>query len=457
MKRSLWCSVLGGVLGWSGSAWGQGFAVDRASPPASSPSSPAVASPSSRPAPLPASAAVSTSGFQPASASASPPSGVVPAGGIPPQANAPRPWPGSNAELDVMIPSALDRHPWALKPEHGPYVICVRSYSRPAWVQDGPTALSLAEALAQEIRNTHKTPAYLFEYVSEEKKAEFARREAARREQEPFLRLISEQRARAQAQGYEFLEPENGKYTYRYKTVRYNDQFAVIIAGFRTDADARKALEIVRKWEPPRNVSLMDLGMIVPGGNDGKGASAPAERGYINPYKQAFVCPNPTIPRQSAPQSSGLDAFTIKLNEGRPYNLLKVSKPWTLAVKQFSAPAALTGADGDASAARLPTNGADVLNAGAEMAEQLATFLRSMKDQHGQPRGEEAYVLHTRTGSLVTVGQFDSPDDPLLLQTLRRLNAMNFTMSDRRDTPGRPLGPQDKLFSDNIVPIPVPR
>ena len=38
------------------------------------------------------------------------------------------------------------------------------------------------------------------------------------------------------------------------------------------------------------------------------------------------------------------------------------------------------------------------------MAEQLAAMLRGMKDRTGRALGEEAFVLHTRKGSLVTVG-----------------------------------------------------
>lgn len=408
----------------------------------------------------PMTSVATASGFQPAglpvgTQAVSPAGGVprMPAGGVPQQMPA-------RAELDVMVPSALANHPLALKPEHGPFVICVRSYSKPAWVENGPSALALAEGLANEIRTTQRTPAYVFEHVSEEKKAEFARREAAKREQEPFLRQISELRARAQAQGNEFLEPENGKYTYRFKTVRYNDQFAVIIAGFRTDEDARKALEIVRKWEAPKNVHLLDMGTIHKTTNDKtKGeTNQMAQQGYMNPYQQAFVCPNPTVARTATAETSGIDSFTKKLNEDRPYNLLKAKKPWTLAVKQFSAPGSITGAVADKkNLASTSSSGAEVLSAGAEMAEQLARSLRGMRDRTGQARGEEAFVLHTRTGSLVTVGQFDGPDDPMLLETLRRLNAMNFTVSEQQNGVGRPLGPQDKLFSDNILPIPIPR
>jgi hypothetical protein len=55
----------------------------------------------------------------------------------------------------------------------------------------------------------------------------------------------------------------------------------------------------------------------------------------------------------------------------------------------------------------------EMLNASALQAEEVARVLREMKF--------EAYVLHTRTGSVVSVGAFDQPDDGRLLQLQRQL------------------------------------
>src|SRR5437764_529407 len=83
----------------------------------------------------------------------------------------PRPQPPPAVET----PSALGpNHPWAVRPEHGNYLIHVKSYSRPHRPDPndpGKSAKELAEALADEIRKTHGVNVYLFEYISEEKKA----------------------------------------------------------------------------------------------------------------------------------------------------------------------------------------------------------------------------------------------------------------------------------------------
>ena len=45
----------------------------------------------------------------------------------------------------------------------------------------------------------------------------------------------------------------------------------------------------------------------------------------------------------------------------------------------------------------------------------------AVNGQTGAPLNLEAFVLHTRSASLVTVGQFDGPDDPALHATKRIL------------------------------------
>ena len=99
------------------------------------------------------------------------------------------------------------------------------------------------------------------------------------------------------------------------------------------------------------------------------------------------------------------------------------------------------------------SSGADALRAGAEQDEMLAKALR---DSRMKPCPFEAFVLHTRTGSIVTVGQFDGPTDPALLEARRVLLGLTFnTSKDERGTAMMPMS--QKLLGDTIVPIPVPR
>jgi hypothetical protein len=68
------------------------------------------------------------------------------------------------------------------------------------------------------------------------------------------------------------------------------------------------------------------------------------------------------------------------------------------------------------------------------------------------PRPIESYVLHIRNGSIVTVGTFDSPEDPALAEMQRLLQWTEFRI-EYKD--GRP--PETKRLFDNVYPIGIPR
>ena len=248
--------------------------------------------------------------------------------------------PPVNVEIKTAIPA---NHEWLLKPEHGAYFISVKSFARPPRPtpeDQGPSALAMAEALAGEIRDLYRVQAFLYEHVSDERKAEMAAIAAARARSQQYVAQWDKLREQAQLKGMEFLEPDR---KIRYRTVKYKDQIAVLVGGFKSDEDARKALDTVRKWPAPkskvkdhngRDVLLMDMGTIFRPGPNGKQL---LQESPINPFPTATVVPNPTIVRPKETWASGVDPVILKLNEGRPYNLLKASKNWTLGVKSFCA------------------------------------------------------------------------------------------------------------------------
>jgi hypothetical protein len=137
---------------------------------------------------------------------------------------------------------------------------------------------------------------------------------------------------------------------------------------------------------------------------------------YVNPFVTAFVVHNPTVPMEQ-PDRSKPDPALQALNAGRPYNLFRCGKPWTLVVKDFPGSAALQprSSAGSSFLASLGigSKAEDVLDAGAKQAEELARVLREMK--------LDAYVLHMPKVSLVTVGAYDGLHDPRLEQMQRQL------------------------------------
>ena len=437
----------------------------------------------------PASTAPVVGGFQPLTPPVSPaaPGGSLytptysspPAGGayVPP-ADAPRaptygtPAPGAAPSLSALpinieLPTALSKdHPWALKPEHGAYFIMVKSYVRPAkdsktaeaegdkWV----SAREMGEALAHDIRETYRVGAYLYEYISEERKAELRAeliaREKARTEYVAQIRALEE---KARLQGLDVLKPDN---KLRMRKHDHRDQIGVLVGGFRSEEDAKKALLTLKKWPAPKNTALLDKGILhIRKVNDADTRQEFSGADYMNPYETAFVVPNPASAKATQPVvHQGLDPFVVKLNDGRPYSLLKATKGWTLAVKSFTAPVEMTDKGPDISLARkfgFNSKGADVLAAGAEQAEAMAKALRAMKGPKGEALNLDAFVLHTRHASLVTVGQFDAPDDPALLSVKRMLAGMQAKVSEDQ-TGLRPVMNAQSLF-DTLLPIPIPR
>jgi hypothetical protein len=387
----------------------------------------------------------------------------MPAGGLNPAAagsypslssvTSPPPQP-PKIEVEGVLKSD---HPWVLKAEHGPWFICVKSYSRPhipTPEDNGPSALALAETLAREIREQHRVQAFLFEYISDERKAEAAAIAAEREKGRVFLQQLEDRKKQSELQGMEFID--DTRHTIHFKTVNYRDQVAVLVGGFQSEEDARKAVEKMHGWEPPKEKILMDGAVVGRPAGDGK---ALIEKGYLNPYKSVTVVPNPLVPRPKTTQavSSHLDPFLVKLNEGRPYNLLKATKSWTLAVKAFNAPVEIVGKDTDTSNMRQSNKkGGNALLAGEVQAEKMAEMLREMKGPDGKSLGLEAFVFHTYHSSIVTIGQFDSANDPGMVQVQNLLSSIKINVSE--DKQGiKPVMNAPSLFESRFAPMAIPK
>src|SRR5262245_51014093 len=116
---------------------------------------------------------------------------------------------------------------FAVTPEVGPWMILVASYR-------GEDARSNADYMCRELRSNYKVAAYMFNRADEERRVE-AERVAQIREQH---------KRRLRDAGL----PEDTKLPI--KTVRIEDQYAVLVGGFKDDVAARKALDEIRKLKP---------------------------------------------------------------------------------------------------------------------------------------------------------------------------------------------------------------
>ncbi len=364
--------------------------------------------------------------------------------------------PGAPPTRPAAPQAAYLTHPLGVKPEHGAYMICVKSYT-------GPQSQKLAEALAEYVRTTHHAAAYLFEYGGEQRAVEEARLARARVEQTaanaPFLRTQEDEKRKAEAEGRAFLDqPPKIKLS----KVTLPEQWAVLVGGFPTDEAARRALDVVRKWPPPAE-QFMDQQFSV--GTDQSAGT------YINPFATAMAVPSPAAKKHTGPPP--VDPALIKLNSEEPLSLLKTTKAVTLLVKPFGVRTKARSKDEepgvfDRLLGRTGDDPGALLEATAKQARELATALRTpgmhkaaqeaannIAKAAGQPPFKvpplTAYVLHTRTGSLVTVGEFTSEDDPDLIAAGRILQYMEFEI---KYPDGRT---ERKRMFDNVIPMPIPR
>ena len=280
-------------------------------------------------------------------------------------------------------------------------------------------------------------------------------REQMKKQYEPFLQLQKEMKAKAAAQGTEFIETP---IPYQLPKISYSTQYAVLVGGFKDMDLARKALDVVRKWSPPKNQQLMDQAVIAQQIDRGtERVNVNREEAYINPYANAIVVPNPAIRSTNSGQQA-VDPLLVMFNSEEPLSLLKTRKKYTLMVKGFTIPTTVQPKDVEGSVLGRLFGGDEaqrVLDATAKQARSLAVSLR---DPEMKPYPYESYVLHMRTGSIVTVGQYDSIDDPQMVETLRVLIGMTFQVHEKdpkTGKAGRVL--ETRRMFDAVLPMAVPR
>jgi hypothetical protein len=323
-------------------------------------------------------------------------------------ANAPAAAPGAQ-EADIT-------REYAVTPQAGTWMICAASYT-------GPNAPTLARQLTEEIRNKHRTPAYIFNLAEDQR----------RKLQEDY------ERAWQAVAGQDVPRP-------RRRYVRIEEQCAVLIGGPGagwSDIDAASSyLKKVRKWDLPElrlpnGIPAYDMKLEATRSRDKNGKMEIKEQVPVNPFHTSFVARNPTLPPAPKEQAK-FDPFWKKLNAHEEYSLLKCPQPWTLAVKEYiGATAVREQTESSSFLDKIGLGGnklGEGLSAAGQQAHYLAEFLQKL--------GFKAYVLHTRTSSIVTVGAFASREDPEMERTQERLARFSFKRADTGAPAGLDLFPR---------------
>lgn len=290
-------------------------------------------------------------------------------------------------------------HPYNIVPNAGPWAICVMSYA-------GEKAFFLAEKFVTELRRDYKLPAYFFNRSDVERKKEEVREEEMRKKRWALYADLARQMGQADPSA---VAP---KTVHVKKPLRMEDQFAVLIGGYREMDTARRSLNYVRRLKPPSE-ELMNQAFVAGPANGG----AEVRTSFVNPFVSAFVVPNPTAPKQQPEEidERELGASLKELNADESFSLLKCPGDWTLVVKVYRAPTIILSQGQDRRLFDRGSRGAELLQASARQAHQLAEVLRDPQ------LGFDAYVLHTNNMSMVTVGSFTGTNDPRMSEIANRV------------------------------------
>jgi hypothetical protein len=278
---------------------------------------------------------------------------------------------------------------YAVTPEVGPWMIYTAHFT-------GPRAAELAHEMVLEIRSRFDLPAWVYNRGSEERKA-----------QEEQIKQLRE---------------KYGDQHVPLRMTRVQEQCAVLIGGYKDADAATRALKAVKKLDRPSRDELMPrLTIMEPLDKNAPFAPPKQNDSFINPFPNSFVARNPTVPQER--QAKGKNDSLLKdLNSGEKYSLLRCRKPYTLAVASYQGLSVFTSAEENKPLLdRLwGKYSGDMLQASGQNAHEFAAALRKLNF--------EAYVLHTRGGSLVTIGGYDRPDDPTI-QTVQRTLAAHLQFS----------------------------
>jgi hypothetical protein len=296
----------------------------------------------------------------------------------------------------------------ALTQDNGPWLIVASSFS-------GDGAEKQAHALAEELRNRYRVPAYVHEM------------------------------------SFKFGDenPGSGLDNYGAPTRRHyrrGDQaheIAVLVGNFPSieDPDAQQMLNQIKTLVPDAlNVdasqttqSMAQVRRLEDALKEKLGK--PRKHG---PMGQAFLTRNPLLPREYF-VPKGVDAFVAKMNEGVEHSLLDCPGRQTIQVATFRGKTILqtSAQDDQPSKSFWGRKKHDDRNPLVEAAENAHLLAKELRDH-----GWEAYEFHDRMESIVTIGSFAEvtqklPDGRLVV--IPQVQKIVQTFDAGFDTPADPL------------------
>lgn len=296
---------------------------------------------------------------------------------------------------------------YKLTKQHGPWMIMVATLSEPPaeYKTQGITPAEAADQLVYELRQKG-IPAYVFSHndVIDE------------------LRT-TDRLGRVRNQSY----------------VAQRGSISVLAGNYKHSEDpvAAKTLEFIKAKKLKPNQEVFEPKLLAKEKAHGgytkqylSGAVARTTPGRPTPLSGAFLTINPLLSPQEVSQRE-VDPLLVKLNSESEYSLARNQKKYTLVVASFYGQAQTKLGRKAEEKAALDFKVSSALDDGGLNALQLCQALRNGKYAvpSNHPRSEptfkkfDAYVFHDRNRSLVTIGGFDSADDPEIRRLFEQFRA----------------------------------
>lgn len=274
---------------------------------------------------------------------------------------------------------------YGLTKRHGPWMIMVASFNKPPEVTEaeGMTPKQAAAELVYELRRKG-IPAYAFE-------------------QEEVDGTVTTIDRRTQ-------EERPGK------TRNWAGGICVLAGNYPSSNDpiAKKTLKFIKGYKP---LFLQEVaaqaeagpGQIIKRSQSGGVFRTSPQR--PGPLSGAFMTTNPLLSDEDLALRKR-DPLILRLNSGCDYSLLMNPAKYTVVVATFQGKAEIVS--NLAEKKFQPVSSA--LSDAADRAWELCTALRRAKS-YGYNQNFESWVYHDRFTSIVTVGSFESKDDPRIVET----------------------------------------
>ena len=303
---------------------------------------------------------------------------------------------GGRPQLPDFQPKPDPNQDLFVTPAQGPWHICGTCYS-------GPTSPQLAREMVMELRGRYKLSAFVFSKGDEARREEFQR-----------VKKVIEEHHKFCLENKLTLDPH-----WKVKTRHIDDEYAILVGSYKDADAARRDLDNIRKLDyRSLNSKLCPVGLVPEIDNPEPfkiDKKKNVDTRSLSPFTGAFVVHNPTIKQERPADWDKVDMAALKnLNCAENYSLLNCKKPYTLVVKEFLLPAETRSTSGTIFGKINPFAHKSDIDVPGQNAHNLADLLH--KTAH-----LDAFVLHTKYASMVTVGAFDSLEDPAMRSTQEML------------------------------------